>query len=151
MDLLPEAWCRVVEDERMGMNCYDLEEQPHSLTKRNRNPICFHGGGMARKKKLWLFRSWKKLLEWLWTALDWVSTFGFKCVGLGLKHKRGNQAGTKALVKYNTAGIGSSSVDFVPRFLGCPAGSEPSFVPTQSEASSVAVFGDFAIQQLWSS
>jgi len=66
LDLLPEAWCRVVEDGRMAVNCYDLEEQPHRSTEKNTNPVCFHGGGVARKKKkLGLFRSWKKLLEWL--------------------------------------------------------------------------------------
>jgi hypothetical protein len=77
LDLLPEAWCRVVEDGRMAVNCYDLKEQP----------TCFHGGGVANKKKLGLYCSWKKLLEWLWATLDRVSTFGFKCAGLGLKPK----------------------------------------------------------------
>jgi hypothetical protein len=154
LDLLPEAWCGVVEDRRMAVNCYDLGEQPHGSTEKNTNLVCFHGGGVARKKKVGLFRSWMKLLEWLWAALDWVSTSRFKCVGLGLKPKQGNRAGTKAMVKYNTPGVGSSSVDFVPGFLGCFASSKPSFVLAQSEASSVAfpaVFEDFAIQQLGSS
>jgi hypothetical protein len=26
LDLLPEVWCRVVEDGRMVVNCYALEE-----------------------------------------------------------------------------------------------------------------------------
>jgi hypothetical protein len=99
LDLLPVAWCRVVEDWRMAVNYYDLEEQPHGLLEKNKNPVCFHGGGVARKKmKLGLYRLWKKLLEWLWAALDRVSTFGFKCVGLSLKPKRGNRAGTYVLI-----------------------------------------------------
>jgi len=61
----------VVEDERMAVNCYALEEQLHGSTEKNANPVYFHGGGEARKKKkLGLSHSWKKLLEWLWATLD---------------------------------------------------------------------------------
>jgi hypothetical protein len=72
------------------VNCYALEEQPHRSTEKNMNLVSFHGGDEARKKKLGLSRSWKKLLEWLWAALDRVSVSRFKCVGLGLKPKLGN-------------------------------------------------------------
>jgi hypothetical protein len=58
------------------VNCYALEEELHRLTKMKRNPVCFHGGGEARKK-LGLSRSSKKLLMWLWVALDQVSALGF--------------------------------------------------------------------------
>lgn len=89
LDLLLEAWCRVVEDRRMAVNCYALE-QSHGLTEKKRNPICFHGVGEARKKKkLWLSHLCKNLLEWLWATLDRVSTSGFNWARLGLKAKRG--------------------------------------------------------------
>jgi hypothetical protein len=78
---LSEAWCGVVEDGRMAVNCYALDEKPHGLTEKKRNPICFHGGNEARKKKLGLSCSWKKLLKWLWAALDRVSASRFKWVG----------------------------------------------------------------------
>jgi hypothetical protein len=69
LDLLPKAWCRVAEDGRLAVNCYALEEQPPRSTKKKRNQVCFHGSGKA-KKKLALSRSWKKLLEWLWTGFQ---------------------------------------------------------------------------------
>jgi len=99
LDLFPEAWCRVVEDGRLAVNYYALEEQLLGSMEKKTNPICFLGDGEARKKKkVGHFRSWKKLLEWLGAALDWVSNSGFKWARLGLKSKRGNQAGSKALV-----------------------------------------------------
>jgi hypothetical protein len=70
LDLLPEAWCRVVEDGRIAVNCYALEEQPPGSTEKKRNQVCFHGGSEDRNKKLELSHSWKKLLEWLWTTLE---------------------------------------------------------------------------------
>jgi hypothetical protein len=125
LDLLPEAWCGVVEDRRMAVNCYDLEEQLHESTEKG-----LLGCGMARKKKkLGFYHSWKKLLEWLWAALNRVSTSGFQCARLGLKPKRGNRAGTKAMVKNNSAGIRSSSLDSDPGFLGCSAGTVRNPVP----------------------
>jgi len=33
LDLFPEAWCRVVEDGRLAVNCYALEEQPLGSTE----------------------------------------------------------------------------------------------------------------------
>jgi hypothetical protein len=147
LDLLLEA-CRVVEDGRMAVNCYALEELLPRLTEKKRNPVCFHGGNEARKKKkLGLSCSWKKLLEWLLAALDRVSTFGFKCARLGLKPKRGNGARTKAMVKKISAGLGSSSVDSDPGFLGFSIGLEPGSVPAQPKS----VSGDSGIQQLGSS
>jgi len=92
------------------VNCYDLEEQLHGSLEKNSNPVCFHGGGEARKKKkLGHYRLWKKLLEWLWVALDRVSVFGFKSAGLGLKPKQGSRAGIKAMVKNISAGPGYSN------------------------------------------
>jgi hypothetical protein len=127
LDLLLEAWCRVVEDGRMAVNCYALE-QSHRSTEKKRNPICFHGVGEARKKKLWLSRSCKKLLEWLWATLDRVSTSRFNWARLGLKPKHGSWAGTKALMK-KSAGLGSSPVASDP---------EPDSVHAQPETSLVA-------------
>jgi hypothetical protein len=154
LDLLSEAWCRVVEDGRLAMNCYDLEVQPHRSTMKNTNPICFLGGSEARKKKkIGLYRSWKKLLEWLWAALDRVSASKFKCASLGLKPKRGNRAGTKAMVKNFFAGLGSSSIDSTPGSLDFSASSEPGSIPAQPKSSSVvllAVSWDSTIQQLGS-
>jgi hypothetical protein len=100
------------------VNCHDLEEQPHGSMEKNLIPVCFHGGDEAReKKKLGLYRSWKKLLEWLWAALDQVSISGFKSAGLSLKPKRGNWARIKAMVKNISAVPGSSSIDAALRFL----------------------------------
>jgi hypothetical protein len=66
LDLLLESRCRVVEDGRMAVNFYALEEQPLGSIGKKRNQVCFHGGGEARKKQqLGLSRSWKKFLEWL--------------------------------------------------------------------------------------
>jgi hypothetical protein len=146
LDLLLEAWCRVVEDGRMAVNCYALEELLPGSTEKKRNPVCFHGGNEARKKKK-LGLSWKKLLEWLWAALDPVSTFGFKCARLGLKPKRGNRARTKAMVKKISAGLGSSSVDSDLGFLGFSIGLEPGSVPAQPKS----VSRDSGIRQLGSS
>jgi hypothetical protein len=131
------------------VNCYALEEQLSGSTKKKRNQACFHGGSKARKKKLGLSRSWKKLLEWLWAALDRVSASRFKCVGLGLKPKRGSWARTKPIVKKIFAGFESSSVDSDPSLLGTYASSEPGSIPAQLETSSVAflsVSGDTAIR-----
>lgn len=33
LGLFPEAWCRVVEDGRLAVNCYALEEQPLGPTE----------------------------------------------------------------------------------------------------------------------
>jgi hypothetical protein len=103
-----------------------------------RNPVCFHGGGEARKKKLGLSRSWKKLLKWLWVALDQVAAFGFKWAGLCLKLKRGNRARTKALVKKFFAGLGSSSVVSDTGILGLSSDLESDSVLAQPEMSLVA-------------
>jgi len=133
--------------------CYDLEEQSHGSTEKNIDLVCFLGGGKPwKKKKLGLYRLWKKLLEWLWAALDRVSASRFKCVGLGLKPKRGNRAGTKAMGKNFSAGPGSL-IDAAPGSLGFSVGSKPGSVPPQPETSLVAflsVSGDYAIQQLGS-
>jgi len=88
LDLLPEAWCRVVEDGRLGMNCYDLEEQPHGSTVKN--PICLLSSDEARKKQqLRPYRSWKKLLERLRAILDPVSAFELNCAGLAQTRQSG--------------------------------------------------------------
>jgi hypothetical protein len=148
-DLLLEPWCRVVEDGRMVVNCYAFEEEPHGSMKKNTNLVCFHGGGEFRKKKkLRLFHSWRKLLEWLWAALDPVSTSRFKCVGPGLKLKCGNRVRTKAMVKKISTSLRSSLVDSDPSFLCFYASSEPGSVPAQPQRSSVAflsISGDFTI------
>jgi hypothetical protein len=133
----------------MAGNCYALEEQPPGSRKKKRNQVCFHGGGKARKKKLGLSRLWKRLLEWLWAALDQVSASGFKCARLGLKPKHGSRAGPKPMVKKNSAGFRSSSVDSDLGLLGISAGSESDSVPAQLEMSPVAflsVSGDSAIR-----
>jgi hypothetical protein len=52
--------------------------------------------------------------------------------GLDLKPKRGNRAGTKAMVKKISAVLESSSVDSDPNFLGFSASSKLGSVPTQS-------------------
>jgi hypothetical protein len=86
-------------------------------------PVGFLGDGKARKKKkVGHFRSWKKLIEWLWAALDRVSASGFKWAGLGLKPKCGNWAGSKALVKKFFVGLWSFSVASDLDFLGLSTG-----------------------------
>jgi hypothetical protein len=40
LDLFPKSWCKVVEDERLVVNCFDLEEQPHGLTEKSTPPVC---------------------------------------------------------------------------------------------------------------
>jgi len=93
-------------------------EQLLGSTEKKTSAICFLGDGMARKKKkVEHFRSWKKLLEWLWAVLDRVSASRFKWAGLGLKPKRGKQAASKALVKKFSAGLGSVSVASDPDYL----------------------------------
>jgi len=39
LDLFLESWCRVVEDGRLAVNCFDLEEQPHRSTKKSTPPV----------------------------------------------------------------------------------------------------------------
>jgi hypothetical protein len=74
-------------------------------------------------------------------ALDRVSASGFKCAGLGLKPKRGSRAGPKPMVKKNSAGFRSSSVDSNPGLLGLAS--------TRSEGTSPApvskVVGSFSL------
>jgi hypothetical protein len=41
LDLVPESKCRVVEDGRLAVNCFDLEEQLHGLTEKSTLPVCF--------------------------------------------------------------------------------------------------------------
>jgi hypothetical protein len=35
LDLLPESWCRVVNDGRVAVNCFELEENPHESTDKS--------------------------------------------------------------------------------------------------------------------
>jgi hypothetical protein len=39
LDLFPVSWCRVVEDGRSAVNCFDLEEQPHGSTEKSTPPV----------------------------------------------------------------------------------------------------------------
>jgi hypothetical protein len=39
LDLFPVSLCRVVEDGRLAVNCFDLEEQPHGLTEKSKPPV----------------------------------------------------------------------------------------------------------------
>lgn len=107
-------------------------------------PVCFLGDGEARKKKkVGHFRSWKKLLEWLWVALDQVLASRFKWAGLGLKPKHGNRAGYKAFVTKFSAGLGSSLVATDLYFLGLLTGLELVSAHAQREALLVtSISGD---------
>jgi hypothetical protein len=67
------------------------KEQLLGSMEKKTSQVCFLGDGVARKKKVEHFCSWKKLLEWLWAVLDWVSASRFKWAGLGLKPKRGKR------------------------------------------------------------
>jgi hypothetical protein len=40
LDLFPESWCRVVEDGRLAVNCFALEEQPHESTEKSTPLVC---------------------------------------------------------------------------------------------------------------
>jgi hypothetical protein len=73
LDLLPVVGCRDVVDGRMAVNCFVLEEHmSESLEKKKQ--VCLLGDGEFRKKKkLGLFRSWKKILggfKSLWSGLQ---------------------------------------------------------------------------------
>jgi len=39
LDLFPVSWCRVVEDGRLAVNCFDLEEQLHGSTEKSTPPV----------------------------------------------------------------------------------------------------------------
>jgi hypothetical protein len=39
LDLFSVSWCRVVEDGRLVVNCFDLEEQPHRSTEKSTPPV----------------------------------------------------------------------------------------------------------------
>jgi hypothetical protein len=43
LDLFPKSCCRVVEDGRLAVNCFNLEEQPQGSTKESTLPTCSRG------------------------------------------------------------------------------------------------------------
>jgi hypothetical protein len=87
LDLRPVALCRDVEDGRMAVNCFDLEEQLSRSTEKRIKHVWTHGGGEVRKKKLGFFRTWKTILVLIRSSLDQVSASRLRYFGLGLKPK----------------------------------------------------------------
>jgi hypothetical protein len=66
LDLLLAVGCRDVVDGRIVVNCFVLEEQMFGSLEKKKKLVCLIGDGESRKKrKLGLFRSQKKILEWL--------------------------------------------------------------------------------------
>jgi pentatricopeptide repeat protein len=89
LDLILVESCRDVEVGRMAVNCFDLDAQSTGPMKKKMKLGWTHGGGEVRKKKqkLGYFGLWRKLLEWIRAALDWVSTSGSRHIRLRLKPK----------------------------------------------------------------
>jgi hypothetical protein len=46
LDLFPELWCRVAEDGRMAVNCFDLEVNLHGSSVGSSLPTCSPGFGV---------------------------------------------------------------------------------------------------------
>jgi hypothetical protein len=114
LDLFPVSWCRVVEDGRLAVNCFDLEEQPHGSTEKSTPPVWSGSSsfdpldkGLSRrplgKKKVHAvysargpsrlnsnLRTWTKMLLSFKLALCWALGNLLGRVagsGLGLKQK----------------------------------------------------------------
>jgi hypothetical protein len=130
LGLLPVVGCRDVVDRRMAVNCFDLEEQTSRSLEKKKRQVCLLGDGESRKKKLGLFRSWKKILEWLQIALERASAFGFKHVGLGFKPNRASWARPKPMRKKLDHGS-----------LSVGSGSDPFSDLVQPELFSATIFG----------
>jgi hypothetical protein len=68
----------------MVMNYFVLEEWLSGSLEKKKKQVCLLVDSESRKK-LGLFRSWKKILECLRIALERASASGFKHVGLDMK------------------------------------------------------------------
>jgi hypothetical protein len=100
--------------------------------EKKKKQVCLLGDDESRKKKLGLFRSWKKILECLRIALERASDFGFKHVGLGLKPN----CGSWAMPKPTRMRLGLGSLSVGP-------GSNPNLDLVQPETFSGAVSGAY--------